>query len=77
MVWKMVNLPTTDLKEMEVQYITSPAGERVAVVLPLDAFNALLEDLDDLAIAAERRDEPAISHFQLLEELKADGLLHD
>lgn len=64
-----------NLKEIGVQYITDPTGERNAVVLPLDAFNALLEDLDDLAVAAERRDEPAIPHQQLIEELKADGLL--
>ena len=66
-----------NLKEKGVQYITDPTGERNAVVLSLDAFNALLEDLDDLAVAAERRDEPAISHQQLIEELKADGLLPD
>jgi hypothetical protein len=42
-----------NLKEIGVQYITDPTGERNAVVLPLDAFNALLEDLDDLAVAAD------------------------
>ena len=65
------------LKDLRVQYITDHAGAKNAVILPLDTFNALLEDLEDLAVAAERRDEAAISHEQLLEELKADGLLPD
>lgn len=68
-------MTTINLKEMGVQYITDPTGERNAVVLPLDAFNALLEDLDDLAVAAERRDEPALPHQQLIEELKAERRL--
>ncbi|NCC69372.1 MAG: hypothetical protein EOM14_14480, partial [Clostridia bacterium] len=43
--------------------------------LPLDEFTALLEDLDDLATVAERRDEPSVSHTDLLDGLKRDGLL--
>ena len=38
-------------------------------------FNALMEDLEDLAAVAERRDEPTVSHQQLVDELKQDGLL--
>ena len=36
---------------------------------------ALLEDLDDLAVVAERRDEPVVSHDEFLAELKRDGTL--
>jgi len=61
----------------QVQYITDASGERSGVILTLDQFAALLEDLDDLAVIAERRDEPALSHEELLAELKADGLLPD
>ena len=43
----------------------------------MDAFQALLEDIEDLATVAERRDESTISHDELLAELKRDGLLHD
>lgn len=66
-----------NLKELKVQYITDETGTKSAVVLSMDAFQALLEDLEDLAAAAERRDEPTISHDDLLAELKRDGLLHD
>lgn len=56
-------------------YITDEQGQRVSVVLPIDEFQDLLEDLQDLAALAERRDEAAISHEELLAGLKRDGLL--
>lgn len=56
-------------------YVVNAAGERVSVILPLGEFQALLEDLDDLAAIAERRDEEAVDHAQVVAELKRDGLL--
>ena len=35
----------------------------------------LLEAVEDLAVLAERRDEPTVSHEQLIAELRRDGLL--
>lgn len=64
-----------DLKQLKVQYVTNEAGERSAIILPLEEFLELLEDVEDLAALAERRDEPTISHEQLVDELKRDGLL--
>lgn len=57
------------------QYVTNHAGEKTAVILPITEFEELLEDLQDLATVAERRDEPTISHDELLAELKRDGLV--
>jgi len=57
------------------QYITDAKGQKTAVILPLDAYTELLEDLSDLAAVAERRTEETLSHKDLLAELKADGLL--
>jgi len=57
------------------QYITDEMGNKAAVILPIDAYTELLEDLSDLAAVAERRDEATISHKELLESLKADGLI--
>lgn len=64
-----------DLKQLDVQYVTNQIGEKTAVILSLTSFRELIEDLEDLAMAAERRDEPTISHHELLSELKQDGLL--
>lgn len=66
-----------NLRELQVQYITDDAGVKSAVILPIAAFQELLEDLEDLAIVAERREEPTISHAELLAQLKQDGLLPD
>jgi hypothetical protein len=66
-----------DLKKLEsvVQYITNQSGEKTAVIVPIDDFEELLDDVEDLAAVAERRDEPTISHDELLAELKRDGLI--
>jgi hypothetical protein len=63
------------IKELNPQYITNEAGERISVVLPLDEFQELLEDIEDLAAIAERRDEPTVPHDEVIKELKRDGLI--
>ena len=64
-----------DLQDMHVQYIVDDNGNKSAVLLPLAAFNALLEELNDLAALAERREEDTLSHEQVVAQLKRDGLL--
>ena len=58
-----------------LQYLTDDRGERTAVVLPINDYEKLLEDLDDLAVVAERRDEPVIPHDQFIADLKRNGTL--
>jgi len=43
--------------------------------LPIAAYEKLLQDLDDLAVVAERREEATIPHEQFVSELERDGLL--
>jgi len=57
------------------QYLTDESGKRTAVLLPIEEYEQLLEDLQDLAAIAERREEPTISHAEMLSELRRDGLL--
>ena len=57
------------------QDIVDEAGEKKFVVLPIDDYEQILEDVRDLAAIAERRDEPRISLDTLENDLKADGLL--
>ncbi|MCG2769439.1 MAG: hypothetical protein L6435_13820 [Anaerolineae bacterium] len=57
------------------QYIIDEKGQKTAVVLPIEVYEELLEDLHDLAIIAERRDEPTISFEELKKRLREDGLL--
>ncbi len=64
-----------DLQQFTLQYVTSETGGRTAVIVPLDAFIELLEELQDLAIVAERQAEPTISHEEFVAELQRDGLV--
>jgi len=58
-----------------LQYLTDDAGKKTAVVVPITDYEKLLEDLDDLAAIAERREEATIPHEQFKAELRRDGLL--
>ena len=58
-----------------MQYITDSDGRIEAVILPIAEYEKIMEDHQDLAVAAERRNEPTISHEELTAELKRDGLL--
>ena len=64
-----------NIKDLNPQYITNEAGEKTSVILPIEEFHELIEDIEDLAIVAERRGEATISHERLVAELKKDGLL--
>ena len=57
------------------QYITNADGEKISVILSLADYQELLEDLEDLAAIAERKDETTIPWQQVKEELKINGLL--
>ena len=57
------------------QYLIDESGHKTAVVIPIKEYEELMEDLHDLAVIAERRDEPAVSFDELKIRLKADGLL--
>lgn len=57
------------------QYVVDSEGRRTAVLLSLEEYEKLMEDLHDLAVVAERRDEETISLAELKRRLKKDGLL--
>ena len=63
------------LQELHPQYITDEDGKRTSVILPMVEFEELLQDIEDLASVAERREEPTISHEELVTEMKKDGLI--
>jgi len=63
-----------DVSKLEIYYVTNDAGDKTAVILKIDDFNELLEDIEDLAALAERREESSPSQEQLLAKLKREGL---
>jgi len=60
---------------MNARYLTAADGSRTDVVIPVADYEELMEDLQDLAVIAERREEPSISLAEVKKKLKEDGLL--
>ena len=59
----------------EVEYIVTTEGKRKAVVIPWEEYEQLLEDMYDLRIIAERKEEKGITLSELKKRLKKDELL--
>jgi len=57
------------------QYLVDAEGKKKGVVLPMEDYERLLEDLHDLAVVAERRSEEGVSFQELKRRLQNDGLL--
>ena len=57
------------------QYLLDASGKKAFVVLTAEEYEELLEDLHDLAVMAERRNEPRLSMEEFERGLRADGLL--
>jgi hypothetical protein len=62
-----------DMDPHRTKYQTDAQGRRTAVVLPISEYEQLLEDLHDLAVVAERRDEETIDEAELRRRLAGDG----
>jgi PHD/YefM family antitoxin component YafN of YafNO toxin-antitoxin module len=52
------------------QYVVDDHGKKTAVIIPLTEYEELMEDLHDLAVAADRRNESVINFEELKKELK-------
>ena len=59
----------------EEQFVVDANGKKTGVILPLSRYQKLIEDLHDLAIAAERRTEEAISLDEMIHRLKKHGIV--
>jgi len=57
------------------QFLVDEEGRKTAIVLPVTKYRKLLEDLHDLAVVAERREEEAISLDEMKRRLKTNGVL--
>lgn len=57
------------------RYIVDEQGRRTAILLPIDEYEELLQDIHDLSIIAQRRDEPTVSQDEMKKALRRDGLL--
>ena len=59
---------------VEEQYIIDREGKKTGVILSIERYEQMLEDLHDLAIVAERRSEQPVSLSKMQEWLKEDRI---
>jgi hypothetical protein len=64
-----------DPKQLDIKYVVNETGEKTAVILSIDEFQELLQDINDLAAVAERRTEPTTSHEDMIAGLKREGVI--
>jgi PHD/YefM family antitoxin component YafN of YafNO toxin-antitoxin module len=57
------------------QFVVDAKGRKKAVLLTMEQYEKLLEDLHDLAVVAERREEKPITLTHLKRRLKKDGFI--
>jgi len=63
------------MEMVQEQYVIDTKGKKLSVILLLERYERLMEDLHDLAVVAERRDEQPISFEEMKRRLKKDGIL--
>ena len=57
------------------QYIVDEEGHKRAVVMDIDSYEELLEDIESLALIADAKQEPTVSFEDVKKRLKASGRL--
>jgi PHD/YefM family antitoxin component YafN of YafNO toxin-antitoxin module len=56
-----------------LQHVTDDEGRRTAVILPIEDYEEMLEDLHLGRVARESEGEPSRPFAELVEELRAGG----
>jgi hypothetical protein len=56
-----------------VQYVIDETGQRTAVIVPIEEYEELLEDLHITRVAEETKDEQRIPWKQVKAELVSEG----
>ncbi|MCI0490060.1 MAG: hypothetical protein L0229_25995 [Blastocatellia bacterium] len=56
-----------------VQYITDSEGHRTAVIVPIDEYEEMMEDLHLGQVARESKNEPRRPFMEMVEEMRQAG----
>ncbi len=57
------------------EFVVDTKGKKKAIIFPMKQYEQMKEDLHDLAMVAERRDEEPISMEEMKRRLTKRGLL--
>ena len=72
---KMSKKPEDIYEKYSPQFVVDETGKKNMVLLKMNVFNDLLEDLHDLAVVAERREDNMTPYEEFRKELKSEGKL--
>jgi PHD/YefM family antitoxin component YafN of YafNO toxin-antitoxin module len=57
----------------DVQYVTDVEGHKTAVIIPIEDYEEMLEDLHLGRVASKSENEPTRPFMELVEEMRANG----
>jgi hypothetical protein len=63
------------MTKLQRQFVVDSTGKKTAVILPVKQYEQLLEDMHDLAVVAERRQEEPVEWKKVKRRLQDDGLI--
>jgi len=63
------------IREPEASYVVDQKGRRMGVILSVEDYERLIEDIADLSAIAARKKEHSVSWERIKKRLKKDGLL--
>jgi len=63
------------MKTAQPEFVVTNRGKKKVVIVPLAKYRRMLEDLHDLAVVAERRDEGVISLDEMRRRLRSRGVI--
>ena len=67
------------IQNMKTRFLTDEKGKVISAVVPIKEYEAMLEDLEDLAAVVERRNDETVPWEQVTKELdiKSKGLVRN
>ena len=63
------------IEQLHPQFIVDEKGEKKSVILSISDFQELIDDLEDLTLINERKEESTTSHKDFIKELTDNGIL--
>ena len=58
------------MAEAKRSYVVDASGNRIAVMLPIDEYQGLLQDVQDLAVIAQLKNEPTVPLDVVMEQME-------
>jgi len=70
---RIIEMESVQLKLKGVQYVTDSTGKRTAVLISLEEWGELWEDIYDVLVSQARKDEPTVPWETLKAEMMSEA----